>query len=50
MVQDSITGLLDAWQDSVPVIFVSGIANLHQISPPGVRTLGVQDARIIEIV
>ena len=47
---NSITGLLDAWQDSVPVIFVSGNVNLHQISPPGVRNLGVQEARIIEIV
>ena len=47
---NAITGLLDAWQDSVPVIFVSGNVNLHQISPPGVRNLGVQEARIIEIV
>ena len=47
---NSITGLLDAWQDSVPVIFVSGNVNLHQISPPVVRNLGVQEARIIEIV
>ncbi len=47
---NSITGLLDAWQDSVPVIFVSGNVNLHQISPPGIRNLGVQEARIIEIV
>jgi len=47
---NAITGLLDAWQDSVPVIFVSGNVNHHQISPPGVRNLGVQEARIIEIV
>ena len=47
---NAITGLLDAWQDSVPVIFVSGNVNLHQISPPGVRNLGVQEARIIDIV
>ena len=47
---NAITGLLDAWQDSLPVIFVSGNVNLHQISPPGVRNLGVQEARIIEIV
>jgi len=47
---NAITGLLDAWQDSVPVIFVSGNVNLHQISPPGVRNLGVQEARIVEVV
>ena len=47
---NTITGLLDAWQDSVPVIFVSGNVNLHQISPPGVRNLGVQEARIVDIV
>ena len=47
---NAITGLLDAWQDSVPVIFVSGNVNLNQISPPGVRNLGVQEARIIDIV
>ena len=47
---NTITGLLDAWQDSVPVVFVSGNVNLHQISPPGVRNLGVQEARIVEIV
>ena len=47
---NTITGLLDAWQDSVPVIFVSGNVNHNQISPPGVRNLGVQEARIIEVV
>ena len=47
---NAITGLLDAWQDSVPVIFVSGNVKLNQISPPGVRNLGVQEARIIELV
>ncbi|MEE2769535.1 MAG: thiamine pyrophosphate-binding protein [Pseudomonadota bacterium] len=45
-----ITGLLSAWQDSVPVVFISGNVNLHQISPAGVRNLGVQEANIIEIV
>ena len=47
---NAITGLLDAWQDSVPVIFISGNVNLNQISPTGVRNLGVQEARIIDIV
>ena len=47
---NTITGVLDAWQDSVPVIFVSGNVNLKQISPDGVRNLGVQEARIVDIV
>ena len=47
---NTITGVLDAWQDSVPVIFVSGNVNLNQISPDGVRNLGVQEARIVDIV
>lgn len=47
---NTITGLLDAWQDSVPVIFISGNVNLNQISPKGVRNLGVQEANIVEIV
>ena len=29
---------------------MSGNVNLHQISPSGVRNLGVQEARIIEVV
>lgn len=47
---NTITGLLGAWQDSVPVIFISGNVNLNQIAPKGVRNLGVQEANIVEIV
>jgi acetolactate synthase-1/2/3 large subunit len=47
---NTITGILDAWQDSVPVIFISGNVNLNQIAPKGVRNLGVQEANIVEIV
>lgn len=47
---NTITGLLDAWQDSVPVIFISGNVNFKQIAPKGVRNLGVQEANIVEIV
>ena len=41
---NAITGLLDAWQDSVPVIFISGNVNKNQMSSPGVRNLGVQES------
>jgi acetolactate synthase-1/2/3 large subunit len=47
---NAITGLLDAWQDSVPVIFVSGNVNRSHMAPAGVRNLGVQEANIIDIV
>jgi len=47
---NAITGLLDAWQDSVPVIFISGNVNRPHMSPSGVRNLGVQEANIIDIV
>ncbi len=47
---NAITGLLDAWQDSVPVIFVSGNVNRSHMAPKGVRNLGVQEANIIDIV
>ena len=47
---NAITGLLDAWQDSVPVIFVSGNVNRSHMAPEGVRNLGVQEANIIDIV
>ena len=47
---NAITGLLDAWQDSVPVIFVSGNVNRLHMAPEGVRNLGVQEANIIDIV
>jgi len=47
---NAITGLLDAWQDSVPVIFVSGNVNRPHMAPDGVRNLGVQEANIIDIV
>lgn len=47
---NAITGLLDAWQDSVPVIFVSGNVNRSHMASEGVRNLGVQEANIIDIV
>jgi acetolactate synthase-1/2/3 large subunit len=50
---NAITGLLDAWQDNVPVIFISGqvkradtIAHMQQ----PLRQYGVQEADVIPIV
>ena len=48
-----ITGLLDAWQDSLPCIFISGQVNKMQTcanSRVPLRQFGVQEANIIEVV
>jgi acetolactate synthase-1/2/3 large subunit len=48
-----ITGLLDAWQDSVKVFFISGNDNKNRTvynSTIKLRQLGVQEADIISIV
>lgn len=50
---NAITGLLEAWQDNVPVIFVSGQVNLNQTTTyahPEIKNLGVQEANIVDIV
>ena len=47
---NAITGLLDAWQDSVPVIFIYGNVNRPHMAPVGSRNLGVQEANIIDLV
>ena len=50
---NTITGILDAWQDSHPIIVVSGQANKKDttyLSPLPLRKLGVQEVNIIEIV
>ena len=49
---NAITPLLDAWQDSVPCIFVSGQANRNQTvhnSPIKLRQMGRQEADIIAL-
>lgn len=49
---NAITPLLDAWQDSVPCIFVSGQANRNQTvhnSPVKLRQMGRQEADIIAL-
>jgi len=48
-----ITGLLDAWQDNVPCIFISGQVNKMQTcynSKAKIRQFGVQEANIVELV
>jgi acetolactate synthase-1/2/3 large subunit len=50
---NTITGVLDAWQDSNKVIFISGNVNkretTHESKVP-LRKFGVQEANIVEIV
>jgi acetolactate synthase-1/2/3 large subunit len=50
---NTITGLLDAWQDSNKVVFISGNVNkketTHGLDIP-LRKFGVQEANIIDIV
>lgn len=50
---NAMTGLLDAWQDSVPVVFVSGQVKLRETSEGAgiaLRQFGVQEADIISLV
>ena len=50
---NAITGLLEAWQDNVSCIFLSGQVNKSQTTHNlniGVRQLGVQEANIVDVV
>ena len=50
---NTITGLLDAWQDSHKVMFISGQVNKKDttfLKKVSLRKLGVQEANIIKIV
>ncbi|MDQ6968169.1 MAG: thiamine pyrophosphate-binding protein [Mariprofundaceae bacterium] len=50
---NAVTGLLDAWQDNTPVIFISGQVKKKETvhnSELALRQLGVQEADIISIV
>jgi|688.fasta_scaffold36867_3 acetolactate synthase-1/2/3 large subunit len=50
---NTITGLLDAWQDSNKVVFISGNVNKKETtycSSIPLRKFGVQEANIVEIV
>lgn len=49
---NTITGLIGAWWDSIPVLIISGNARTSMLTykRPKLRQLGVQDTRIIDIV
>lgn len=50
---NTMTGLLHAWQDSIPCVFVSGQQNVDQTiisSGLPLRQVGVQEANIVELV
>lgn len=51
---NAITGLVGAWQDSVPCLFLSGQVKLaaasHTAGVPGLRQFGVQELDIVPIV
>lgn len=50
---NTVTGVLHAWQDNVPVIFISGQCNRNEritaVKSP-VRQIGIQEADIVSIV
>ena len=48
---NAITGLLGAWQDSIPVLFLSGqVRSSHMSYGRPVRQVGSQEANIIDVV
>jgi acetolactate synthase-1/2/3 large subunit len=50
---NTVTGVLDAWQDSVKVVFISGNVNKKETTyctDIPLRKYGVQEANIVEIV
>ena len=48
---NAITGCLGAWQDSVPMMFISGQARVEQTSYDSpVRQVGTQEAPVCDIV
>lgn len=50
---NTITGVLHAWQDSIPCIFISGQQNPEQTTACSnlrIRQIGIQEANIVELV
>lgn len=50
---NAVTGVLNAWQDGVPVIFISGQNKLHEtvaFTGKHIRTWGSQEADVIPII
>jgi len=48
---NAITGLLAAWQDSIPVVYLSGqVRSMHTSYGKKVRQVGTQEAPILELI
>lgn len=49
---NTITGLVGAWLDSIPLVFISGQVKRETIMPEGsgLRQLGVQELNIVDVV
>jgi len=49
---NTLTGVLGAWWDSIPMLIISGNARREMLTynKPHLRQLGVQDTRIVDIV
>lgn len=50
---NAVTGVLNAWQDGVPVIFISGQNKLHETvayTGKNIRTWGSQEANVIPLM
>jgi len=48
---NAITGLLGAWQDSIPLLVISGQARSFEMSyGSGLRQIGSQEAPIVEVI
>ena len=47
---NTITGVVGAYQDSIPMIIISGQVPTRQTLQPGLRQLGVQELDIIPII
>lgn len=50
---NALTGLLDAWQDNVPVVFISGQVkkrDTSRLNHASVRQIGVQELDIVAVV
>jgi len=47
-----VTGVAGAWTDNIPCLFISGQVFLNQTinEHPGLRTLGIQEINIVDIV
>lgn len=47
---NAVTGVVSAWQDSTPVLVISGQVKTADLAPEGVRVYGAQEVNITEIV